>query len=175
MWLGRLVRGGGQLLRRERLVLSPRPVRGTLQWHEVVSAVQPKSDGRWRAERRVVCDGKRVHCGGGTNGLQILVEHWNGTKWSIQSAPHPAGALFSQLNGVSCPLAGACTAVGFYQNAGGGRLTLVERWNGSGWSLRPSPNHIPASSSLLNAVSGPSFGECFGAGAWSNGTWTALA
>jgi hypothetical protein len=33
---------------------------------------------------------------------QTLAQHWNGSSWSIQGTPNPAGASFSSLKGVSC-------------------------------------------------------------------------
>jgi hypothetical protein len=43
-----------------------------------------------------------------------LIEHWNGTGWTIQAAPIPVGATLSELVDVTCPSATACTAVGLY-------------------------------------------------------------
>jgi hypothetical protein len=42
-----------------------------------------------------------------------LAEVWDGTSWSIQATPTPAGAENSGLWAVSCSAANACTAVGF--------------------------------------------------------------
>jgi hypothetical protein len=64
----------------------------------------------------------------GTTGV-TLAERWNGSTWSIQPTPNPAGAPVSLLNGVSCASATACTAVGGYNNGTAG-VTLAERWNG---------------------------------------------
>ena len=58
-----------------------------------------------------------------------LAEGWNGTTWSIQHTPNPAGGSNSTLNGVSCASATACTAVGGSFNGTTG-VTLAERWNG---------------------------------------------
>jgi hypothetical protein len=44
---------------------------------------------------------------------QGLAETWNGTRWTLQATPAPAGSLTSMLNGMSCSPAGACTAVGY--------------------------------------------------------------
>jgi hypothetical protein len=60
-----------------------------------------------------------------------LAEHWNGTKWTLQSTPNPnpsdAGA--SALKGVSCSSATACTAVGPYIKRSGAEPTLAERYS----------------------------------------------
>ena len=34
---------------------------------------------------------------------RALVEHWDGTRWSIDSIPVPGGATSPSLWGVSCP------------------------------------------------------------------------
>ena len=42
---------------------------------------------------------------------QALAERWNGTRWSLQSTPAPAGASSTFLNSVACTSPMACTAV----------------------------------------------------------------
>lgn len=59
---------------------------------------------------------------------------WNGSTWTQEAAPVPAGSAFAWLNGVSCTTATACTAVGV-QGTGSPR-TLAESWNGSKWSVQ---------------------------------------
>ena len=52
-----------------------------------------------------------------------LAERWNGTTWSIQTTPNPAGGSEIHLIRVSCTSATACTAVGNYNN--GTTLSLI--------------------------------------------------
>jgi hypothetical protein len=94
---------------------------------------------------------------------RLLAEAWNGTSWSIQPAPGPAGASRSYLNGVSCTTPSACTAVGTYQVRPGAHVTLAEAWNGSSWSVEPALNPGSARSSL-NSVSCTSATACTAAG-----------
>lgn len=70
------------------------------------------------------------------------VERWNGTSWTYQAVPLPEGTLQSVLHDVSCDSNGQCTAVGYYINASGQRLPLVERWAGGSWTLQTAA--IPA-------------------------------
>ena len=86
------------------------------------------------------------------NGAQTLVEHWNGTAWSIVTSENPAGATFSRLYGASCVGASDCTAVG-YATVSGSDKTLVEHWNGTAWSIVASPNPAAATESRLYRVS----------------------
>jgi hypothetical protein len=70
-----------------------------------------------------------------------LAERWNGTAFSIQSTPSPASSpAFSALNGVSCPGAHACTAVGSIATSALSGFTLAERWNGTTWSIQRTAN-----------------------------------
>jgi hypothetical protein len=90
---------------------------------------------------------------------QSLAEAWNGSTWSVQSVPSPTGTLSSELTAVSCSASNACTAVGRYTTstlAG----TLVERWNGTSWTVQASPNPVGASSSTLLGVSCTSSTAC---------------
>jgi hypothetical protein len=56
-----------------------------------------------------------------------LAEAWNGTKWAIEPTPNPAGSPDSNLSAVSCTLAAACKAVGFYTNSAQSQVPLTER------------------------------------------------
>jgi hypothetical protein len=67
----------------------------------------------------------------GQSGNQGLIEHWDGTNWSV-AAVQPPGTL---LTGVAALSSGDVWAVGV--NAG---RTFVEHWNGRRWVVVPSPN-----------------------------------
>lgn len=64
-------------------------------------------------------------------GRSVLVERWNGRRWSIQATPGIPGM---GLGGVSCPAVRVCVAVGSEGFSG-----LVERWNGAKWSVQSTP------------------------------------
>ncbi|MGH2916378.1 MAG: hypothetical protein ACRDMX_15465 [Solirubrobacteraceae bacterium] len=68
--------------------------------------------------------------------LYGLAEEWNGRRWSLRIPPNHSGTFPSQLEGVSCPSARMCLAVGF----GGQRAfqKVVDRWNGHGWATSTS-------------------------------------
>ena len=104
-----------------------------------------------------------------TAGTRVtLAEVWNGTAWRVTPTPNPAGALSSHLSGVSCVSASACTAVGYYTTntcvCGGTRVTLAEVWNGTAWQIKPTPNPVFASSSILSGVSCVSTSACTAVG-----------
>ena len=82
-----------------------------------------------------------------------LVEHWNGSRWSIQRNQNPDQHRIKAegLWGVSCTSGTACTAVGTYADkTGTSTLALAERWNGAVWSLLPTP---PPPKGLFNELS----------------------
>jgi hypothetical protein len=92
---------------------------------------------------------------------RTLAEAWNGTRWSVRTAPSPAGATASQLSAVSCPSRSACAAVGYYV-IGGHIKTLAEAWNGTRWSVQSTPS--PSTRSSLTGVSCTSPRTCTAVG-----------
>jgi hypothetical protein len=56
-----------------------------------------------------------------------LVEHVKDDAWDIAPSPNVPGGSAGGLNGVSCPSASFCTAVGGYTNRTGRGVTLAER------------------------------------------------
>jgi hypothetical protein len=78
-----------------------------------------------------------------------LVEHWNGTSWSIVTSPNVANQG-DQLTGIAAASASDIWAVGI-SAAGGIQSTLTEHWNGSSWSVVTSPN-TAAEDNLLSGV-----------------------
>jgi hypothetical protein len=66
-----------------------------------------------------------------------LIEHWNGTQWSIVQSPNPSPGSGYELNAVTALATNDVWAVGAYQNHG--YKTLMEHWNGTQWSVIPSP------------------------------------
>jgi hypothetical protein len=77
-----------------------------------------------------------------------LIEHWDGASWTIVPGPNPApaaGQSFSgsTLCGIAARSATDIWAVGSYSTLSGttaNSFTLTEHWNGTTWSVVPSPN-----------------------------------
>ena len=97
---------------------------------------------------------------------QTLVEHWNGTSWSIAASPNTSGSQDNYFNGVSCTSSVSCTAVGDYFSAVS--QTLIEHWNGTSWSIAASPNTSASQDNYLYAVSCASSTSCKTVGAYDN-------
>src|SRR3954471_19107836 len=94
--------------------------------------------------------------------------HWDGTHWTVTTAPSPTKE--AQFESVSCVTPKFCTAVGWSMDAKRNVRTLVARWNGSGWKQLPSPN-FPKSGQIdseLLGVSCTSVTRCFAVGSSYN-------
>lgn len=66
---------------------------------------------------------------------QTLIEHWNGSEWSI--VPESRHGAF---DGVSARASDDVWAVGAYYTNTIGYQTLIQHWDGSQWSVVPSPS-----------------------------------
>jgi len=117
---------------------------------------------------------------GGDGQPATLIERWNGTHWSIVTSRDPDRS-FAELRGMSCATTTNCTAVGDYfaPNAPPpygfvGTKTLIDRWNGTAWSIVASPN--AGTDTSLAAVKCVNATMCFAAGHGSaaSGAWNAL-
>lgn len=75
----------------------------------------------------------------GTSGEDLLTMHWNGTMWTI--VPTPDFTLASSLDGVVAIAANDVWAVGFTGDPNNSDSSnVILHWNGSVWSIVPSPN-----------------------------------
>jgi hypothetical protein len=105
-----------------------------------------------------------------------LLERWNGTAWSLLPGPAVDPASFvATLNGVSCASTTSCFAVGSYSTSTTTK-SLIERWNGTSWSVIPSPNPVGATSTILNGVSCASTTMCMAVGTYIGAySWRTIA
>jgi hypothetical protein len=109
------------------------------------------------------------------SGAQVtLAERWNGTSWTVQTTPSPSRSVLglepdSELHGVSCSSATACTAVGTFYNRSRAQVTLAEVWNGTSWTVQTTPNPSVAmyGNSGLDAVSCSSATDCTAVGSYA--------
>jgi hypothetical protein len=73
------------------------------------------------------------------NVQRTLTEHWNGKQWSVVQAPD-AGPHENYLNSVAVSSPNDVWAVGLYSPDMVKYSTLVMHWNGTRWSIIPSPD-----------------------------------
>jgi hypothetical protein len=85
--------------------------------------------------------------------------------WSVVPSPN-LGTSRNILQGVSCPSAAFCMAVGYYY--AGLRIPrgLIESWDGTRWSVVPSPR--PGGDEVLNGVTCTSATACMAVGFFGN-------
>ena len=86
------------------------------------------------------------------------------------------------LSSVTCVSSTDCWAVGsYYRDLNSPSHTLIVRWNGTSWSIVPSPNTTPSQSNALNSVTCPSASECWAVGGvstspliekWNGTSWS---
>jgi len=107
-----------------------------------------------------------------TGYIKSLVEFWNGTEWSLQTATDPEGAYQSTLLDVACtPTPNRCTAVGGWKNVFGEQFTLVYRFNGvTTWTLQSTPNPTGSIASVFQEVSCATETSCTADGSWVSGS-----
>jgi hypothetical protein len=67
-----------------------------------------------------------------------LAIHWDGSTWSASQLPEPSGSD-SELLGVAARTAADAWAVGVTDPAAADSIPLIEHFDGSGWSVTPSP------------------------------------
>ncbi|MHB8595417.1 MAG: protease pro-enzyme activation domain-containing protein [Ktedonobacteraceae bacterium] len=93
----------------------------------------------------------------GASNQEALIEQWNGTNWTVIPSPSsPQNNYF--LSGISAISASNVWAVGSYNINGSGGGTFTEQWNGTQWTIVPSPspsdgNNSPILTGVVNASS----------------------
>jgi hypothetical protein len=103
--------------------------------------------------------------GDGHGGL-TLIEHWNGTQWKVIASPNVNGSRSDELSGVAALAANNIWAAGNYYNASNTQQTLIEHWNGTNWSIVPSPN-VTLLFTVLTAISAVSAMDIWAVGNYS--------
>ncbi len=71
---------------------------------------------------------------------QALIEHWNGSQWSVVPNPKNLASILYSVNALST---NDIWAVGYYNGPPyEDSQALVEHWNGSQWSVVPNPKNL---------------------------------
>lgn len=115
---------------------------------------------------------------------QTLIESWNGASWSIVPSPSNSPTE-NALLGVSCYDLTHCIAVGSAQVGTTVLQTLIESWNGTAWSIVPSPDVSTSTYEELSGVSCSGPTDCMAVGyddttggsqtlveSWSGSAWS---
>ncbi len=95
-----------------------------------------------------------------------LIEHWNGTSWSIVPSPSPgSNTIEDQLFAVAAISSNNVWAAGVQNN-----LPLIEHWNGQQWNVVSSP--MPFSSGSLFGIAAISSNDIWVVGNYNASTLT---
>ena len=92
-----------------------------------------------------------------------LMLHWDGSAWSDVPSPSP-GTSGNELQSVTADSANRAWAVGWSWSLGGLDVPLIVEWDGSTWSVAPSPVPNPNNENLLMGVSAVSSSEAWTVG-----------
>ncbi|CAN5139992.1 hypothetical protein BH20ACT24_BH20ACT24_12280 [soil metagenome] len=135
----------------------------SLHWNGSVWAVIPSpSVGFTSSFKGVSASSSRNVWAVGDGSEGTLTARWTGRKWRVVGSPDP-GNFFEDLNAVDVVGPNDAWAVGFYDANGGDWMTLVLHWDGSSWTLVPSPSPHP-SINALNGVSALRGGDVWAGG-----------
>lgn len=103
-----------------------------------------------------------------TNSFAPLIIHWNGHQWArVRAAPVP-GYIATELLGVAAVSPSDAWAVGQAENTANQVRTVTEHWNGSAWTLVPSPS--VGKLSMLSGVAITSNHQAWAVGGWFGST-----
>jgi hypothetical protein len=101
-----------------------------------------------------------------SKGAHSLLQHWDGSEWTLAPAPLPAGNR-DQLSGMSATSSSDVWTVGMYYDPAASQYkTLIDHFDGTVWSVIPSPN-VGTGNNALTAVSAISRDD-----AWAVGEFT---
>ena len=130
----------------------------TCGWN-IVSSPNTTSPTNFLSDVSVVAANDIWAVGGSASGSRVanpLTEHWDGAAWTIVPAPQPPGTVVS-LGAVSAFSSTDVWAVGSSAIGNGPLKTFTEHWDGTQWSVVPSPSlgkigPYPADNSLADVV-----------------------
>jgi hypothetical protein len=92
---------------------------------------------------------------------RTLVEVWDGTAWTVQDSPDPAGP-YNTLSSVSCTSSTMCIAVGENHDPEGFVSNLAEVWDGTEWAVQITPS--PSTPNFFTGVSCSTATSCSAVG-----------
>jgi hypothetical protein len=124
---------------------------------------------------RCIATGQYIVKGTDGGGLPLAAQ-WNGTRWSVQTMPYPAGAQFALPSALSCSRVTQCTTVGAWRE-GDTVGSLIEGWNGTTWTIQQATGGadlrgVSCPTAIWCTAVGVSPGDSGYAEYWDGTTWT---
>jgi hypothetical protein len=76
------------------------------------------------------------------DGVQPIVEHYNGTSWTLSYLPIPSGYTYAAIANVLAISSTDIWATGYSTTStpGAADVALFEQYNGTSWTIEPSPS-----------------------------------
>jgi hypothetical protein len=122
----------------------------------------------------VSCPGPRVCLAVGAyvrSGVNVqaqpLAETWNGSSWSLVSAPNPRAENGSGFTATDCTGIDRCETVGFYDYGDVDQAATAYSWNGATWSAQDVVNPGGQSVNTLTSVGCTAANACASVGSWT--------
>ena len=88
---------------------------------------------------------------GASGKYKTLIEHWDGNQWRVVTSPNAGTTGDNNLTGVDALSSSNAWAVGFTRTSTS-RKSLIQRWNGTSWTIVSSPNPGTLGNSLLGVA-----------------------
>jgi len=152
------------------------PLTGPSDWNLFNAVTRPATNDGWAGGYRINFPTPDRH--------KILLEHWNGTSWSVQAPPKTLGPD-TQIDGMASTATNDVWAVGttgdLVDNA---YETFAMHWNGTSWKVVPTPAFPPADVGVLQSVAARSATDAWASGGtaaggllehWNGSTWSTVA
>jgi hypothetical protein len=96
---------------------------------------------------------------------------WNGSAWHLQAVPAIRGYSDVQFAAVSCITATNCEAAGDAQLTANISVGLLEKWNGTKWSLQEIVRHAKDQQTRLEGISCTAGPVCEAVGFYQKSFW----
>lgn len=124
-------------------VTVPRPSQARYDYDELTGVDAISSDDVWA-----------VGYAEASNSLDQITQadHWDGSSWRTIPTPKPSPFGVQSFSGVAAASPTDVYAVGESWDNGGQTSALVERWDGSAWSVVPVPASLDGISSLFGVA-----------------------
>jgi hypothetical protein len=102
----------------------------------------------------------------------LMMETWNGAKWTLQTASIPGGARSTYPGAISCHFLTFCVVAGESYSSTGVPAMLLAKWNGKSFTVMKPAVPADAANVTLNDISCPSEALCAVAAFSTNPTGT---